>query len=146
MGAFEHKFLDSFCTLLGRPDLAEHPIPKTQDLNDWMRREVAQAVQAHPLAHWAQLLDGADCCVTPVLRLDEAQKLPHFHDWGIWVQVRTAQGETTTQLAMPLQMSGYCFEVQRPAPLQGQHTRELLTAAGLDDAEIDVLCQRKVVG
>ena len=84
--------------------------------------------------------------MTPVLKLDEAQQLPHFQDRGMWVQVQTAQGETMTQLAMPLQMSGYRFEVQRPAPLQGQHTRELLTAAGLDDAAIDVLCQRKVVG
>jgi crotonobetainyl-CoA:carnitine CoA-transferase CaiB-like acyl-CoA transferase len=49
-------------------------------------------------------------------------------------------------MAMPVQMSGYTFAVQRPAPLQGQHTREVLTAAGLDDAAIDVLCQRKVVG
>jgi crotonobetainyl-CoA:carnitine CoA-transferase CaiB-like acyl-CoA transferase len=146
VGAFEHKFWDSFCTLLGRPDLAEHHIPKTQALNDWVRREVSQAVQAHPLAHWAQLLDGADCCVTPVLKLDEAQQLPHFQDRGMWVQVQTAQGETMTQLAMPVQMSGYTFAVHSPAPLQGQHTREVLTAAGLDDAEIDVLCQRKVVG
>jgi crotonobetainyl-CoA:carnitine CoA-transferase CaiB-like acyl-CoA transferase len=115
-------------------------------LNDWVRREVAQTVQAHPLAHWAQLLDGADCCVTPVLKLDEAQKLPHFQDRGMWVQVQTVQGETMTQLAMPVQMSGYTFAVHSPAPVQGQHTREVLTAAGLDDAEIDVLCQRKVVG
>jgi hypothetical protein len=43
-------------------------------------------------------------------------------------------------------MSGYTFAVHNPAPLQGQHTRELLAAAGLDDAAIDVLCQCKVVG
>jgi crotonobetainyl-CoA:carnitine CoA-transferase CaiB-like acyl-CoA transferase len=145
VGAFEQKFWDSFCTLLGRPDLAEHHIPKTQALNNWVRREVAQAVQAHPLAHWAQLLAGADCCVTPVLKLDEAQKLPHFQDRGMWVQVQTAQGETMTQLAMPVQMSGYTFAVHSPAPAQGQHTREVLTQAGLDAAAIDVLCQRKVV-
>ena len=64
----------------------------------------------------------------------------------VTLSVETAQGETMTQMAMPVQMSGHRFEVQRPAPLQGQHTRELLTAAGLDAAEIDVLCQRKVVG
>jgi crotonobetainyl-CoA:carnitine CoA-transferase CaiB-like acyl-CoA transferase len=146
VGAFEQKFWTAFCTLLGRPDLAEHHIPQTQALNDWVRSEVAQAVQAQPLAHWAQLLDGADCCVTPVLRLDEVQQLPHFQDRGMWVQVQTAQGQTMTQMAMPVQMSAYTFAVQRPAPLQGQHTRELLTAAGLEAAEIDVLCQRKVVG
>jgi crotonobetainyl-CoA:carnitine CoA-transferase CaiB-like acyl-CoA transferase len=81
-----------------------------------------------------------------VLKLDEAQQLPHFQDRGMWVQVQTAQGETMTQLAMPVQMSGYTFAVHSPAPLQGQHTREVLTQAGLDDAAIDVLCQRKVVG
>ena len=47
---------------------------------------------------------------------------------------------------MPVQMSGYTFEVQRPAPLQGQHTREVLRdLLGYDDATLDGLAAADVI-
>ena len=144
VGTFEPKFWARFCTILARPELTEHHIPKTQSLSDWVRKGVGEAVRAHPLAYWVQLLEGADCCVTPVLRLDEARDLPHFKARDMWVQVQTTQGEQMTQTAMPVKMTGFNFEVRCPAPIQGQHTREVLGELGLDFAVIEALFQRKV--
>ena len=146
VGAFERKFWEAFCAILGRADLAPHHIPDTPELSAWVRQEVTTAVAKRTLAQWQALLGDADCCVTPVLRLEEAMALPHFAERGMWVEVDTAQGQRMTQMALPVQMSDYRFEVRCPAPLQGQHTREVLSETGLDPAAIDALLTRKVVG
>jgi crotonobetainyl-CoA:carnitine CoA-transferase CaiB-like acyl-CoA transferase len=37
-----------------------------------LRAQLAALFKARPLAHWVSLFENVDCCVTPVLRLDEA--------------------------------------------------------------------------
>ena len=84
VGALELKFWQALCEALHRPDwarrhwsLGEAP---GSDAALELRGELAAVFAAQPLAHWTQRLDGVDCCVTPVLRLDEAQAHPLFHD------------------------------------------------------------------
>jgi alpha-methylacyl-CoA racemase len=100
---------------------------------------------SQPLAHWVALLEGVDCCVTPVLNLAQARALPQFQARGMWVEVDTASGERVTQLASPVRMSDFEFEVRCPAPRAGQHTREVLSQAGWCAEDIDSLTQRQVV-
>ena len=145
VGAFEHKFWQQFCVLLDRPDLAAHHIPATPELNQWVRQEVSERVRSQPLVYWSALLADADCCVTPVLNVQEAQTLPHFVARGMWVEVETAQGERMTQMAMPVQMTDYVFQVRCAAPAQGQHTEEVLHEAGWDATAIARWRAQKVV-
>ena len=146
VGAFEHKFWEQFCAILGREDLAPHHIPATPQLNAWVRAQVAQAVAARSFEAWQALLADADCCVTPVLHLEEAMQLPHFAERGMWVDVQTAHGQRMTQMALPVQMSDFRFEVRHSAPRKGQHTQEVLLQSGLDRAAVADLLARKVVG
>jgi crotonobetainyl-CoA:carnitine CoA-transferase CaiB-like acyl-CoA transferase len=110
-----------------------------------VRESLQATLAAHPLSHWTALLEGVDCCVSPVLTLAEARALPHFAERGMWVEVDTASGERVTQLASPVQMSEFEFEVRCPAPRQGQHTREVLMQAGWSTAAIDELVARNIV-
>ena len=146
VGAFEHKFWETFCAILGREDLAPHHIPATSELSAWVRQEVTAAVAERTFAQWQAVLANADCCVTPVLHLQEAMQLPHFAERGMWVEVETAQGRRMTQMALPVQMSGYQFEVRCPAPSKGQHTQEVLSESGLDAATVADWMARKIVG
>ena len=43
-----------------------------------VKAELATLFAAHDLAWWANKFAAADCCVTPVLRMDEALLHPHF--------------------------------------------------------------------
>jgi crotonobetainyl-CoA:carnitine CoA-transferase CaiB-like acyl-CoA transferase len=82
VGALELKFWQRLCAALQQPawasrhwSLGEAPgsAPALA-----LRAEVAALIARDALATWLERLDGVDCCVTPVLRLDEAQRHPLF--------------------------------------------------------------------
>jgi alpha-methylacyl-CoA racemase len=77
VGALELKFWQLLCQTLGRPEwsarhwsLGEAPGSEPALA---LRSELAAIFAAQPLRHWTKLFEDVDCCVTPVLRLDEAQ-------------------------------------------------------------------------
>jgi crotonobetainyl-CoA:carnitine CoA-transferase CaiB-like acyl-CoA transferase len=82
VGALELKFWQALCQAIGRPEwggrhwsLGEAPGSEPAMA---LRAEVGALFEQQPLAQWLELLDPVDCCVTPVLRLDEAQRHPLF--------------------------------------------------------------------
>ncbi len=82
VGALEYKFWENCCTVLERPDLIEEHWSKGQEIGGAealaIKAELDQLFVAHDLAWWTSKFAAADCCVTPVLRLDEALTHPHF--------------------------------------------------------------------
>jgi len=82
VGALELKFWRKLCQVVGRPDWAERhwslgQRPGSTDALA-LKAELAQVIAAQPLSHWEPLFEAADCCVTPVLRLDEVPQHPWF--------------------------------------------------------------------
>jgi len=82
VGALELKFWQRLCGALDRPhwarrhwSLGEAP---GSDAAMALREEVAEVFASATLAQWIGRLDAVDCCVTPVLRLDETQAHPVF--------------------------------------------------------------------
>jgi crotonobetainyl-CoA:carnitine CoA-transferase CaiB-like acyl-CoA transferase len=145
VGAFEPKFWQLFCRTIGREDLSAQGMPPTAEQARQVRLSLRDTIVAQPLSHWTALLDGVDCCVTPVLHLDEARRLPHFAERGMWVEVDTVSSGRVTQLGSPVRMSEFAFEVRCPAPQAGQHTREVLRQAGWAEDDIDGLMARNIV-
>lgn len=130
VGALERKFWDRFCEVLGREDLKPQHLPADAAATATLRAELAEIIGSQPLAHWQQRFDGSGCCVTPVLRLEEALDDPHFRARGMVVQPPDGGPR---QLACPVKMTGYDFAVHRAAPAPGQHSDELLAELGYAD-------------
>ena len=94
VGALELKFWQACCDVLGRPGL------KTRhwQLGQQVGGEDAMAVKAElealfatrTLAQWTEAFADVDCCVSPVLRTEEALAHPLFRDM---VARRTHQTE-----------------------------------------------------
>jgi len=79
VGALELKFWRSLCKTVGRSQwgdqhwsLGERPGSAPALAR---RDQLAALFASEPASHWLALTDGADCCVCPVLRRDEAQAL-----------------------------------------------------------------------
>lgn len=139
VGALEPKFWQILCNTLGRADL----VPFGSATGAEGRRvhdELAAIIAAQPLAHWEQTLVLADCCVTPVLRLDEALVHPQFAAR----QVATAIGGVT-QFAPPFKLSAWPWTAKQPAATAGGDSDAVLRSVGYSDAEIAALRNDRVI-
>lgn len=80
VGALELPFWQRLCEVLGRPDWVHAHWSLGQAVGGpealALRAQLVQCFKTQPLAHWVALFEGVDCCVTPVLRLDEALEHP----------------------------------------------------------------------
>lgn len=146
VGALEKKFWDRFCEGLERPDLKARHLGDTPLERDTLRQEIAAVLATRSQAHWVQVFEGADCCVTPVLRLDEALDHPHVRARGMVVDVPAADGRARRQLATPVRMTGFDFTVSRPAPTPGEHTDAVLQELGWTSDELARLRANTAIG
>jgi len=141
VGALEDKFWRALCSAVGRADLIPGRIA-TGTEGDRVRAELAATFVAHPLAHWTATLGPVDCCVTPVLTLDEALADPQFAARGM-VATRS---DGSREYAPSFKLSDVSFGVRRDAPAQGEHSADVLREAGFDAEAIAALIAAGVVG
>lgn len=82
VGALEPQFWARLCTAIGRPEWIERHhqrgLMPGSEAAMALRAELAALFASQSQAHWLALLEPADCCVTPVLRLDEVRRHPIF--------------------------------------------------------------------
>jgi alpha-methylacyl-CoA racemase len=130
VGAIEPKFYAELLRLL---DLDEDPALQN-DREHWpaLRKRLAATFAARPMAEWTRLFDGTDACVAPVLSLREAPTHPHISDRGTLAEV-----DGVLQPAPAPRFSGArpaaAPRAPSPPPTPGEHTLEVLTAAGVAD-------------
>ena len=81
VGALEPQFYALLLAGLGLFDL-----PEQMDRAAWplLRKTFAEAFLQRTRDEWAEVFDGTDACVTPVLTLDEAAAHPHLVARGVF--------------------------------------------------------------
>ncbi len=144
VGALETKFWNEVCDVVGRPDLKPHhwaagadPAPAIEAL----RTIFASRTQAQ----WVEAFAGHDCCVSPVRPFDEAIDDPQHKARGMIVRAPHPTEGDVLQIALPLKLTDFVFEVERPAPAPGEHTAEILRGLGHSDARIAELQRTGVI-
>ena len=82
VGALELKFWENCCDVLSRPDLKTRHWSLAQEIGgaDAMavKAELDLLFAQQSLADWTEKFSRADCCVSPILRADEALQHPLF--------------------------------------------------------------------
>src|SRR5262249_44165609 len=96
-------------------------------------------------AEWIAAFDAAGVPVGPVHSLGEALTHPHKLARGLVAHLPHPEAGATRALGCPLHFSATPARVDRPAPLLGEHTREVLRETGYSDAEVDTLMAEGVV-
>ena len=104
-----------------------------------------EALGTRTKTEWIDAFDAAGVPVGPVNSIGEALSHPQALARGMVVDLVHPQAGATKALGCPVHFSATPTSVTRPAPVLGEHTREVLAEAGYSDAEIDALVAEGVV-
>ncbi len=141
VGAIEPQF---YAALLDGLGLADADLPHQMGREGWPQTKArfAEAFKAKTREQWTAIFAGSDACVTPVLALTEAASHPHNKQRATFFD--GVAGHTAPTAAPRLSRTPGKASSEAPGP--GQHTDEVLSAIGLDSAEIAELRDLSAIG
>ena len=138
LGALEPKFWAEFCRGVDREDLLEHAFdPPGSEAH----RAVTEVFARRTREQWREFASEHDCCLEPVLELDEALSSELVAAREMVVELdQPGAGRAVKLLGAPLKLSRTPAEPTRaPGPGLGEHTDEVLAGAGFSAEEIAAL-------
>jgi alpha-methylacyl-CoA racemase len=135
LGALEPKFWQAWCRGVEREDLVAKQFerPGTE-----AHAQVQEIFKARERAAWEAFAREHDCCLEPVLELDEAleSELVREREMVVEIEQPGAQ-QPVRQLGIPVKLGRTPGEHARlPGPALGEHTEEVLRGAGYSEAEV----------
>jgi formyl-CoA transferase len=146
VGAGTDRLFAQFC------DVLEHPEWKT--MTEFVdaatrvqhRAALASRIEAvtstHTSAYWLGRLEAHGIPCGRINTYEDAFADPHVRARGMVVEIDHPALGTVQTLGSPIKMSETPPAVGRSVPRLGEHTREVLRAAGLTDDEIASVTQR----
>jgi len=132
LGALEPKFWRAWCDGVGRDDLVERQFePPGSETHGQVERIFLERTRAE----WQEFAAAHDCCLEPVLGLDEAldSELVRARDMVVEVEQPGARG--VRQLGVPVKLSRTPGAPAGPGPALGEHTEEGLSEAAYSTEE-----------
>ncbi|HEV7162472.1 MAG TPA: CaiB/BaiF CoA-transferase family protein [Solirubrobacteraceae bacterium] len=146
LGALEPKFWQAWCRGVGRDELiaAQFERPGSD-----AHAKVQEIFRSRTRAEWEHFASQHDCCLEPVLELDEAldSELVRAREMVVEIDQPGAE-QTVRQLGIPVKLTRTPGEHARlPGPALGEHTEAVLLAAGYSAAEVaELLSSGAVAG
>jgi crotonobetainyl-CoA:carnitine CoA-transferase CaiB-like acyl-CoA transferase len=144
LGALEPKFWGEFCRGVGREDLIEHAFDPPGSAT---HAAVCEVFAGRTRDQWRQFASEHDCCLEPVLELDEALASEIVAARKMVVEVpQPGAVEAVRLLGVPIKLSRTPGDPARAAgPALGEHTEEVLAGAGFTADDIAALEQAGAV-
>jgi crotonobetainyl-CoA:carnitine CoA-transferase CaiB-like acyl-CoA transferase len=144
LGALEPKFWTAWCRGVGREDL----LPDQFAARGSAAHAAVEAIfAARTRAEWEAFAAEHECCLEPVLDLDEALASQLVRDREMVVGLDQPGATAPVRLlGAPVKLSRTPPDCNRlPGPALGEHTEAVLRAAGYDDERIAQLLESGAV-
>jgi crotonobetainyl-CoA:carnitine CoA-transferase CaiB-like acyl-CoA transferase len=144
LGALEPKFWQAWCRGVGREDLIEKQFERP---GSEAHGQVSEVFMGRPRAYWERFATEHDCCLEPVLEMDEAlaSELVGEREMVVALDQPGVEGGVR-QLGIPVKLDRTPGEHNRlPGPGLGEHTGEVLRAAGYTDEQVAELLEQGAV-
>jgi crotonobetainyl-CoA:carnitine CoA-transferase CaiB-like acyl-CoA transferase len=137
------------CQTLGRGDLADDPRFETNDARMVhvveLVKELESTLTTRSTDHWVDQLVSAGIACGPIRSYDQVLTGGQTAARDLVVTIEHPVEGVMKALATPVKLAGTPSSMRRAAPLLGEHTDQVLGAAGYSDTDISDLRARGVV-
>jgi len=140
-----------FCSVAGKPELAEDPRFATNGQRLANRDVIVPIVQdliaAKPTQFWLEALEENSISGGPINKLDQVFADPHVQARGMRIEMdHPVTGAKVPLINSPMKLSGTPTEARMAPPTLGQHTDEVLgEVLDMSADEIAALRERDVI-
>jgi alpha-methylacyl-CoA racemase len=132
LGALEPKFWQAWCRGVGREDLIDRQFdPPGSETH----AEVERIFGERTRAEWEAFASEHDCCLEPVLGLDEALESELVRAREMVVEVEQPGAGQVSLLGVPVKLDRTPGGPAGPGPALGEHTAAVLAGLGYSEEE-----------
>jgi crotonobetainyl-CoA:carnitine CoA-transferase CaiB-like acyl-CoA transferase len=140
-----------FCEAAGRTEWAQDARFATNSARVRSREVlvplIADVVRTRSQHDWLAVLEARGVPCGPINRLDQVFADPQLEARGLRRDLAHPLAGTVPQVVAPLKLSGTPLAFDRPPPLLGQDTADVLSSRlGFDAARLQALAEADVIG
>jgi alpha-methylacyl-CoA racemase len=136
LGALEPKFFAAFCHGVDREDLIAHQFEQP---GSTAHDEVEAIFATRTRAEWAAFANEHDCCLEPVLEVEEALESELVRAREMVIEFEQPGAGMVKGLGMPVKLSRTPGQVRSGGPALGEHTEQVLRESGFSEEKIGQL-------
>ncbi|MEK5206914.1 CaiB/BaiF CoA transferase family protein [Psychrobacillus sp. FSL H8-0510] len=107
--------------------------------------EIEKVLSKHPSSYWLDLLDTSGVPSGPIYSYDQTLNDEHILSREMIVDYEHPLAGSMKTLGFPAKFSETPGQFRTPAPLLGQHNKEILTELGYNEQETQSLLSSKVI-
>ncbi len=133
LGALEPKFFAAWCHGVDREDLLAHQFEAP---GSPAHAEVEAIFAGRTRAEWAAFAQEHDCCLEPVLEVEEALESELVRAREMVIEFEQPGAGMVKGLGMPVKLSRTPGQVRSGGPALGEHTEQVLRESGFSEKEI----------
>jgi len=138
-----------FCEAFGYRDLLADPRLKTNNdrvrAREWLIPILRERLASHSAAELTQVFERNALPFAPITRPEELFDDPHLNATGGLAPLTLPDGRETKVPLLPFTLDGERLGICRHPPRLGEHTYELLRAAGYSTAELRALAAKGII-
>lgn len=158
VGSLELKFWQQVCEILGQPEWAAAygdfmgaaTNPEKLQKTKTIEKEVEDLFKSQPQSHWRELFADSDCCVTPILNMQEVFEHPQLLAREMIQELNVTANDKVLGPAPAIKYGAQSVDAEKilneqAGPDQGEHTLAILRELSFGQDQIDQLTEKRVV-